>query len=88
MADTPGSRRAYDQYSQKNMDAVVAYVEYVYRRYGRSLAHFGPLRSYGLPAHHVDLDFYDHFYEPGAYTIFTASISPAGTARTATLEAG
>lgn len=67
--DTAGVQSGIDRYSQKNIDAVVAYVEYLYGRYGRFLAHFGPLRSLmAFSAHHIDTEFYDRFYEPGAYT--------------------
>ena len=58
-----------DRYSQQNIDAVVAYCEYVYNRYGRFPGNTGPLRSLMVyQAHHLDLEFYDRFYAPGAYT--------------------
>jgi hypothetical protein len=67
--DTAGVQAGMDRYSQANIDAVVAYSEYVYGRYGRFPAYFGPLRSLmAFSAHHVDLDFYDRFYKPGSYT--------------------
>jgi len=57
------------QYSQANIDAVVAYCEYVYGRYGRFLGTFGPLRNLmAFQVHHIDMEFYDRFYKPGAYT--------------------
>jgi hypothetical protein len=66
--DTPGLQAGIERYSQKNIDAVVSYCEYVYGEYGRFPGNFGPLRSLmAYQAHHVDMDFYDRFYEPGAY---------------------
>jgi hypothetical protein len=66
--DTAGVQAGIQHYSQANIDAVVAYCEYVYRRYGRFPGYFAPLRSLmAYQAHHVDMDFYDRFYEPGAY---------------------
>lgn len=67
-ADTAGVQAGIDRYSQANIDAVVAYSEYVYGRYGRFPAYFGPLRSLmAFSAHHVDLEFYDRLYKPGSY---------------------
>ena len=52
---------------QKAIDATIAYCEYVYRRYGRFPASNGPFRTVlAYQAHHVDTDFYDHFYRPEA----------------------
>lgn len=49
--------------------AVIAYCTYIYERYGRFPAHFGPLRmTLAHQAHHLDLDFYDRFYNAGSYT--------------------
>jgi hypothetical protein len=67
--DTAGVQAGIDRYSQQNTDAVVAYCEYVYGRYGRFPAYFGPLRSLmAFSAHHIDQEFYDRLYKPGAYT--------------------
>jgi hypothetical protein len=67
-ADTAAVASGVEPYSQANIDAVVAYCEYVYANYGRFLANFGPLRSLmAYQAHHIDPDFYDRFYKPGAY---------------------
>ena len=57
-----------DEYSQANIDAVVAYCEYVHRTYGRFFGNFGPLRSLmAYQVHHIDTEFYDRFYRAGAY---------------------
>jgi hypothetical protein len=66
--DNAGVQAGMDHYSQQNIDAVVAYTEYVYGRYGRIPGNFNPLRSLmAYQAHHLDLEYYDRFYEPGAY---------------------
>ena len=56
-------------YSEQAIAATIAYCEYVYTRYGRFPANSGPFRTVlAYQAHHLDLDFYDAFYKPGAYT--------------------
>lgn len=53
------------RYSEKNVAAVIAYCDYVYRRYGRFPAYSGPLRTVlAYQAHHVDVEFYEKFYRP------------------------
>jgi hypothetical protein len=55
--------------SDEAIAATVAYCEYIYDRYGRFTAHLGPLRPVlGYQAHHLDIDFYNHFYQAGALT--------------------
>lgn len=67
--DTPGVQKQVARHTQANIDAVIAYCEYVYGEYGRFPGNFAPLRSLmAYQAHHLDLEFYDRFYEPGAYT--------------------
>jgi hypothetical protein len=67
--DVRAVQEGIDRYSKANTDAVVAYTEYVYGRYGRFPAYFGPLRSLmAYSAHHIDDEFYDRFYAEGAYT--------------------
>jgi hypothetical protein len=57
------------RFSDDCVEATIAYCTYVYDTYGRFPAYFGPLRTtLAHQAHHLDLDFYDHFYNPGAYT--------------------
>jgi hypothetical protein len=56
-------------YSEANIEAVIAYCEYVLRHYGQFPANFGPIRTLmAFQAHHIDTAFYDRFYRPGAYT--------------------
>ena len=56
-------------YSEAAVAATIAYCEYVHARYGRFPAHFGPYRiTLAHQAHHLDLEFYDRFFAPGAYT--------------------
>jgi hypothetical protein len=57
------------EYSDRTIAAATAYCEYVYGRYGRFPAYHAPFRTIvAHQAHHLDLDFYDRFYKPGAYT--------------------
>jgi hypothetical protein len=56
-------------FSKECIDATIAYCSYIYNTYGRFPAYFGPLRTtLAHQAHHLDLEFYDKFYQPGAYT--------------------
>jgi hypothetical protein len=56
-------------FSEQCIDATVSYCSYIYETYGRFPAHFGPIRTtLAHQAHHLDLDFYDKFYDGGAYT--------------------
>lgn len=56
-------------FSTACVEATIAYCTYLYETYGRFPAYFGPIRtSLAHQAHHLDLDFYDEFYHPGAYT--------------------
>lgn len=49
--------------------ATVAYCDYVYQRYGRFPAYSPPYRTVlGYQATHVDVEFYDRFYQPEALT--------------------
>ncbi len=55
-------------YSEANIEAVIAYCEYVMKEYGQFPANYGPIRSLmAFQAHHIDPAFYDRFYRPGAY---------------------
>ena len=57
------------RYSDEAISATIAYCEYIYDRYGRFPANSGPFRTVlAYQAHHLDLEFYDRFYKPGAYT--------------------
>ena len=57
------------RYSDEAIAATIAYCEYIYNRYGRFPANSGPFRTVlAYQAHHPGLEFYDRFYEPGAYT--------------------
>lgn len=53
--------------SEAAIEATVAYVEYVWERYGRFPAHVPPYRTVvAFQAAHVDAEFYDRFYRPEA----------------------
>jgi hypothetical protein len=66
--DVPAVQAGIPDYPQHSIDAVVAFCEYVHGRYGRFLGNFGPLRTLmAYSAHHIDTEFYDRHYKPGAY---------------------
>jgi len=53
------------RYSQRAVEATIAYCDYVYRRYGRFPAAYGAFHTVlAYQAHHVDTAFYDRFYRP------------------------
>jgi hypothetical protein len=55
--------------SDEAVAATVAYCEYIFDRYGRFPAHLGPFRTVlGYQAHHLDIDFYNRFYQDDALT--------------------
>lgn len=55
------------RYSDKAIDATIAYCEYVYGRYGRFPALSGPFRTVlAHQAHRLDPAFYSKFYRPDA----------------------
>ncbi|MBI3415696.1 MAG: hypothetical protein HY043_10340 [Verrucomicrobia bacterium] len=53
--------------SEAAIAATTAYCEYVWQRYGRFPAHLAPFRTVvGFQAGHLDLEFYERFYQPEA----------------------
>ena len=54
---------------QEVVEAVIAFCQYVYDRYGRFPGYIAPFRTVaGYQVSHVDIDFYDKYYEPAALT--------------------
>ena len=55
--------------SETAIAATIAYCEYLWRRYGRFPAYLAPFRTVlSFQACHLDAEFYDRFYRPGALT--------------------
>ncbi len=53
--------------SAATIQAVIAYCEYLWSRYGRFPVYMPPYRTVlGFQACHLDAEFYDKFYKPGA----------------------
>jgi hypothetical protein len=53
--------------SESAVEATIAYCEYLWGRYGRFPVYMPPYRTVlGFQACHLDVDFYDKFYQPGA----------------------
>ena len=54
-------------YSERAIEATIAYCTYIYNRYGRFPRPNGPFRTVlAYQAQHLDTDFYDRFYQPDA----------------------
>jgi hypothetical protein len=67
--DGRGVQAGIPRYSDEAIAATIAYSSYVYERYGRFPANSGPFRTVlAHQAHHLDPDFYDRYYSPGALT--------------------
>ena len=65
--DAPSLTTKIQAPSTAAQQATIAYCEYVHRRYGRFPVYTAPFRTIiGFQVSHVDLDFYDRFYEPAA----------------------
>jgi hypothetical protein len=55
--------------SEAAIEATIAYCSHIHRHYGRFPAYAAPFRTViGYQANHVDLEFYDRFFEPDALT--------------------
>ena len=53
--------------SEAAVEATIAYCEYLWSRYGRFPVYVPPYRTVlGFQACHLDVNFYDRFYQPGA----------------------
>jgi hypothetical protein len=60
---------AIPEYTEANIEAVIAYCNYVMKHYGQFPATVGPIRTLMVfQAHHIDTAFYDRFYRDGAYS--------------------
>jgi hypothetical protein len=60
---------AIPEYTEANIQAVIAYCNYVVEHYGQFPATCAPIRTLMVfQAHHIDMAFYDQFYRDGAYT--------------------
>ncbi|MGE3308891.1 MAG: hypothetical protein AB7O66_02890 [Limisphaerales bacterium] len=65
--DAERTLNAVDPVGSKAFAAASAFVEYVWKRYGRFPVHVPPFRcGLGHQVVHLDTEFYDHFYRPEA----------------------
>ena len=62
--------RGVPRYSDELVQCVKDICNYIYDTYGRFPSHVDAITTPGcwVQAHHLDLEFYDKFYEKGAYT--------------------
>ncbi len=73
-----------NEISARAIEATVAYCEYVWDRYGRFPALLPPFRTVlGFQAGHLDLEFYEKFYPPGAVRQTQHASNAAMTSATA-----
>jgi hypothetical protein len=62
-----GVTEAVPPVSGRAIEATIAYCEYLWRRYGRFPVYLTPFRTVlGFQACHVDVEFYEKFYQPEA----------------------
>lgn len=74
-ADTPGPwkesakvRSSAEVHSEEFKECVTVQAQYIYDRFGKFPGTVPSVLMFMyLQAHHLDLDFYDHHFEPGAY---------------------
>ena len=67
--DRNGVRQSIPWFTDEAIQATIDYCTYVFETYGRFPAYFGPTRTtLAHQAHHLDLEFYDRHYYPGAYS--------------------
>lgn len=58
-----------EAHTERTIEAATAFCEYIQRTYGRFPAHVDAFRcAYTYQAHHLDMDFYNTHFKPGAYT--------------------
>lgn len=66
--DSPAVRSSAQMYNDDFKDCIVLMAQYVYDRFGKFPGTVPSiLLLIYLQAHHLDLEFYDHYFEPGAY---------------------
>ena len=66
--DSPKVRANAAPYTEEFKECVALQAQYIYDTYGRFPATVQSVFSFlYLQAHHLDLDFYDHYFKPGAY---------------------
>ncbi|MCI0537470.1 MAG: hypothetical protein L0Z50_19820 [Verrucomicrobiales bacterium] len=65
--ETQNVTKRIPELSDRAVEATVAYCEYLWQRYGRFPVHLAPFRTVvGFQAVHLDAEFYNRFYQPGA----------------------
>jgi hypothetical protein len=63
---SPEPAASVPPHSERSIEATIRFCEYVHATYGRFPAHADAFKSViACQAHHLDLEFYDHFYPPG-----------------------
>jgi hypothetical protein len=66
--DSPKVRGSANPYSEEFKECVALQAQYIYDTYGKFPATVQSIFCFMyVQAHHLDLDFYDHYFKPGAY---------------------
>jgi hypothetical protein len=66
--DSPKVRGSANPYSEEFKECVALQAQYIYDTYGKFPATVQSIFAFMyVQAHHLDLDFYDHYFKPGAY---------------------
>jgi hypothetical protein len=66
--DTPNVRGSANPYTEEFKECVALQAQYIYDTYGKFPATIQSIFTFMyVQAHHLDLDFYDHYFKSGAY---------------------
>jgi hypothetical protein len=66
--DSPNVRSSANPYTEEFKECVALQAQYIYDTYGRFPATVRSIYSFMyVQAHHLDLEFYDHYFKTGAY---------------------
>ena len=67
-SDSPKVRGSANPYTEEFKECVALQAQYIYDTYGKFPATVQSIFCFMyVQAHHLDLDFYDHYFKPGAY---------------------
>jgi hypothetical protein len=67
-SDSPKVRGSANPYTEEFKECVALQAQYIYDTYGKFPATVQSIFAFMyVQAHHLDLDFYDHYFKPGAY---------------------
>jgi hypothetical protein len=69
LKDPAAVQATIPEYPERDIQAAIAFCDYIYKKYGQFPGNYGPIRTVmAFQAHHIDTAFYDTFYREGTYT--------------------